>query len=178
MNDILTDLLQDGFFAAIAAVGFASISNPPRRAYPCCALLAAMGHAVRHGLMQEDLLGMHIIGASTLAAFCIGMLAVWLANIAKCPAETCFFPSLLPMIPGMYAYRTVEALAMCLYYQEEAIFNHWFYLLVFNGFTCTFIILGMVVGANIPIFLFKKISFKVTKQSSAIETANHHAAIL
>lgn len=163
MNDILTELFLDGFFAAIAAIGFASISNPPRQAYPCCAVLAAVGHAVRYGLMQPHLLGMHIIGASTLAAFSIGMLAVWLAKLAKCPAETCFFPALLPMIPGMYAYRTIEALTMCLYHQEETVFNHWLYMLTFNGFTCAFIILGMVVGANIPIFLFKKMSFKVTR---------------
>ena len=32
----------------MAAVGFASISNPPRRAYPCCAILAAVGHALRY----------------------------------------------------------------------------------------------------------------------------------
>lgn len=160
---IMTDLLQDGFFAAVAAIGFAAISNPPRRAYPCCALLAAVGHALRFGLMHNDLLSIHIIAASTLAAFSIGVLAVWLANLAKCPAETCFFPALLPMIPGMYAYRAVEALVMCLYHQEEEVFNHCLYLLAYNGFTCAFIILGLVVGANIPVFLFKKMSFKVTR---------------
>lgn len=159
----MTDLFQDGFFAAIAAIGFASISNPPRQAYACCAFLAAVGHAVRFGLMQDSLVGMHIIGASTLASFTIGLMAVWLAKMVKCPAETCFFPALLPMIPGMYAYRAIEALVMCLYYQEESVFDHSFYLLAYNGFTCAFIILGMVVGANIPIFLFKKMSFKVTR---------------
>lgn len=47
MMKLLTDLVQDGLFAAIAAIGFASISNPPRKTYPCCALLAAVGHAMR-----------------------------------------------------------------------------------------------------------------------------------
>lgn len=163
MSDIVINLLQDGFFAAIAAIGFASISNPPRQAYACCALLAAVGHAIRFALMQESFLHMHIIGASTLAAFSIGVLAVWLAIRVKCPAETCFFPALLPMIPGMYAYRAIEALVLCLYHQEESVFNHCLYLLTYNGFTCAFIILGMVVGANIPVFLFKKLSFKVTR---------------
>lgn len=161
--EIATALLLDGLFAAVAAIGFASISNPPRRAYPCCALLAAVGHAVRFGLMHNELLGMHIIAASTLAAFAIGLLAVRLAVAVKCPAETCFFPALLPMVPGMYAYRTVEALVMCLYVNEEAVFNHHLYLLAYNGLTCAFIILGMVVGANIPVFLLKKWSFRVTR---------------
>ena len=67
------------------------------------------------------------------------------------------------MIPGMYAYRTIEALVLCLYHKEEALFSHYLYLLTYNGFTCTFIILGMVIGATIPIFLFKKVSFQATR---------------
>ena len=102
-------LLQDGLFAAMASVGFASISNPPRRAYPCCALLAAVGHALRYFLMNNHAIAVHIILASSIAAFVIGILAVRLALVAKCPAETCFFPALLPMIPGMFAGILQEA---------------------------------------------------------------------
>jgi hypothetical protein len=32
-NDILINIFEDGFFAAIAAIGFSSISNTPRCAY-------------------------------------------------------------------------------------------------------------------------------------------------
>ena len=39
MMTYLFNILQDGFFAAIAAIGFASISNPPRQAYKYCASL-------------------------------------------------------------------------------------------------------------------------------------------
>lgn len=66
-----------------------------------------------------------------------------------------FFPALLPMIPGMYAYRTIEALLSCLYHTQEDVFGHYFYLLAYNGLTCLFIILGMVAGATVPVFLFK-----------------------
>ena len=93
----------------------------------------------------------------------IGILAVRLALVAKCPAETCFFPALLPMIPGMYAYRTVEALVLCLCHADEATFMHYLYLFAYNGFTCSMIVLGMVIGANIPIFLMKRLSFIATK---------------
>ena len=98
-----------------------------------------------------------------LVSLVIGVLTVFLAPRAKCPAETFSFPALLPMIPGMYAYRTIEALLLCLTNQEEHAFNHYFYLLSYNGLTCTFIILGMVVGATLPIFLFKNTSFKATR---------------
>lgn len=40
----ITEIIQDGAFAAIAAIGFAIISNPPRKAILISALLAAIGH--------------------------------------------------------------------------------------------------------------------------------------
>ena len=104
-----------------------------------------------------------IIPASAAASFAIGLLAVLFASRIKCPAEVCFFPALLPMIPGMYAYRTIEALLSCLYHTQEEAFSHYFYLFAFNGLTCAFIILGMVIGATIPIFLLKKLSFTATR---------------
>ena len=67
------------------------------------------------------------------------------------------------MIPGMYAYRTIEALLLCLTHSGETHFMHYLYLLTYNGLTCTFIILGMVIGATVPVFLFKKLSFTATR---------------
>ena len=99
-NEIFINVIEDGLFAAIAAIGFSSISNTPHRAYLTIALLAAAGHAIRYVLTMPEFGGMHIIAASTVAAFAIGLLAVLFASRIKCPAEVCFFPALLPMIPG------------------------------------------------------------------------------
>ena len=54
-NDIFVNIFEDGFFAAIAAIGFSSISNTPRRAYLTCALIAAIGHAIRYVLTLPEL---------------------------------------------------------------------------------------------------------------------------
>ena len=162
-NDFFVNIFEDGFFASIAAIGFSSISNTPRRAYLTCALIAAVGHAIRYMLTLPILGGVHIILASTVAAFAVGLFAVLFASRIKCPAEVCFFPALLPMIPGMYAYRTIEALLSCLYHTQEEVFVHYFYLFAYNGLTCTFIILGMVLGATVPVFLLKKLSFTATR---------------
>ena len=85
-NDIFVNIFEDGLFAAIAAIGFSSISNTPRRAYLTCALIAAIGHAIRYVLTMPDLCGVHIILASTVASFAIGMLAVLFASCIRCPA--------------------------------------------------------------------------------------------
>jgi uncharacterized membrane protein YjjB (DUF3815 family) len=109
--------------------------------------------------------GLHIVAASTIAAFVIGTLAVLLSPISKTPAETCLFPALLPMIPGIYAYKTFGGLVMCLIHTADGpeTFNYYFYQFASNGITCTFIIGGMVVGATLPIFMLKKISFQATR---------------
>lgn len=160
---MLLEFFQDALFAAIAAIGFAAISNPPRRAYLYCALIAAAGHSTRFILMNDTVLGMHIVLATTLASFLVGVLAVLFSPLVRTPAETCLFPSLLPMIPGIYAYRTFGGLVMCLYQGQEGGFSHYFYLFASNGLTCLFILLGMVIGATIPIFLLKNISFQATR---------------
>ena len=59
---IAVDILLDGLFAAVAAIGFGAISDPPVRAFPCIALLAAVGHALRLCLMRYA--GIHIATAS------------------------------------------------------------------------------------------------------------------
>lgn len=160
--DLTLQFFQDALFAAIAAIGFAAISRPPKKAYLWCALIAAIGHSTRFLLMRIPGSHVHIVIATTLAACVVGMLAVLISPRAKVPAETYLFPALLPMIPGMYAYRTFGALVMCLYGGEQT-FDHYFFLFASNGLTCFFILLGMVVGATLPIFLMPGISFRATR---------------
>ena len=157
------EILQDAFFAAVAAIGFAAISRPPRSAYLVCALIAAVGHSARMVMMADAWLSLHIVTATFLAAFLVGTLAVFFSPVAKTPAETCLFPSLLPMIPGIYAYRFFGGLAMCLLSTDPAGFERSFYLCASNGLTCLFILLAMVVGATVPIYIFKNISFQATR---------------
>lgn len=162
MQELAIELLQDAIFAALAAIGFSAISNPPRRAYAYCAVIAAAGHSLRFCLMQWA--GLHIVLASLFAALLTGILSVLISPRAKIPAETCLYPALLPMIPGIYAYKTFAALVMCVYYGGEKDFMHYFYLFANNGLTTFFILLAMVTGATIPMFALQKISFRATRQ--------------
>lgn len=160
---MILEILEDGLFAAIAAIGFAAISRPPKRAYLFCALLAAAGHSLRFILMDGQMLGAHIVVATTLASFAVGLLAVLLSPVARVPAETCLFPALLPMIPGIYAYRSFGGLAMCVLGNGRESYEYYFYQFSYNGMMCMFILVGMVLGATLPIFMFKKISFQATR---------------
>lgn len=159
---MFSQIFQDALFAAIAAIGFAAISRPPVRAYAYCSLIAAAGHSLRFVLMSSTM-SIHIILATFIAAFVIGMFAVFIASHAKFPAETCLFPALLPMIPGIYAYKAFGGLALCLFSDRQEDFIHSFYLFAYNGLTCCCILTCMVIGATMPIFIFKKVSFQATR---------------
>ena len=160
---MILEFLQDALFAAVAAIGFAAISCPPKQAYPYCALIAAISHSFRFLLMQNAYFQLHIVVATTFASLLTGVLAVMLSSRPRVPAETFLYPSLLPMIPGIYAYKTFGALVMCLYHGTENAFGHYFYLFTSNGMTCFFILTGMAIGATVPIFLMKRISFQATR---------------
>lgn len=160
---MITEILQDAFFAAIAAIGFTAISRPPVRAYFYCTVIAAVGHSIRFVLMNPQLGDSNIIISSFVAALFVGILAVFISPVAHMPAETCFFPALLPMIPGIYAYKCFGGLAKCLLTSGEETFNHYFYLFASNGVTCVAVISGMTLGATLPVFIFKKISFQATR---------------
>ncbi|MCM1164337.1 MAG: threonine/serine exporter family protein [Muribaculaceae bacterium] len=159
---MIIEIFQDALFSAIAAIGFAAISRPPRTAYLYCAFIAAVGHSLRFLLLNYDT-GMHIIPATLIASFVIGILAVVVSPLSKIPAETYLFPSLLPMVPGVYAYKTFAGLAMCLFSESPEAFDHNFYLFGYNAITCGCILLCMVTGAVSPIFMLKKISFQATR---------------
>lgn len=159
---MFVQILQDALFSAIAAIGFAAISRPPHKAYLYCALIAAVGHSLRYILMNTQI-GMHIIPATFIAAFVIGVAAVFVSPLSRIPAETYLFPSLLPMIPGIYAYKTFAGLAKCIFSTGQESFNHSFFLFGYNAGTCLCILLCMVIGSVIPIFMLKKISFQATR---------------
>jgi len=155
-------LLIDGALAAVAAIGFAVISNPSRKAVAVSALLAAVGHALRFALIHSA--GLEIWLATFFAASCIGLLSILFARIIHCPAEVFSFPSLLPMIPGMFAYRAI--LGLIKFMQSADMVKKQAFIMDFfhNGLTTVFILFALVVGVSLPVLFFPKLSFSVTRK--------------
>ncbi|MDE6396402.1 MAG: threonine/serine exporter family protein, partial [Muribaculaceae bacterium] len=103
----------------------------------------------------------------------IGLLAVIIAPRAKVPPETFSFPSLLPMIPGVYGYKCIQAIVMLVVTKEEHAFDHYCYLAISNGVTFIFVIIAMVVGQMIPILTFKHVSFSSTRHAVLVGLHHH-----
>ena len=161
MPEMLRLILVDGLLAAIAAIGFAVISNPSRKAIFVSALLAAVGHALRFALIKS---GLEISLATFVAATCIGLLSILFARIIHCPAEVFSFPSLLPMIPGLFAYRTILGLIRFMQNSDTIKSQEYLMNIFHNGLTTLFILLALVIGVSLPVLFFPKYSFSVTRK--------------
>lgn len=159
--EFIESVLLDGVFAAIAATGFAVISNPPRKAVLISAFMAAVGHGLRFYLLKGG--SLDIATASFLAAFAIGLLSIFFAKLIHCPAEVFSFPSLLPMIPGMFAYKTILAIMKFLQSRDEMMAMSNLLDIFKNGITTVLVLFALVIGAAIPLFIFYKQSFQMTR---------------
>ena len=143
---IVTDILLDGLFAAVAAIGFGAISDPPMRAFPRIALLAAT--------------------ASLFAAFAIGMGSLWLGRGVRCPMTCLYIPALLPMVPGIYAYKTVFSLIMFLQSLDRADEGMRYMQQFFLNATVSLSVIALLAaGATLPIFIFKRRAFSMTRRT-------------
>lgn len=159
--EFLESIVYDGLFAAVAATGFAVISNPPRKAVVISAFMAAVGHGLRFYLMKGGTLD--IATSSFIAAFVIGLMSIFFAKLIHCPAEVFSFPSLLPMIPGMFAYKTILAMMKFLQGRDEMMAMSNLLEIFRNGLTTVLVLFALVVGAAIPLFIFYKQSFQMTR---------------
>lgn len=156
-------IIYDGLFAAVAAIGFAIISNPPRKALAIAAFLAAVGHGLRYYLLHSDLFNVDIATASFFAAIAIGLLSIPFAKYVHCPAEVFSFPALLPMIPGMFAYKSILFLTKFMQSKDQTASFQYIEQFFRNGITTIFVLFALVVGVAIPIFLFHRQSFSSTR---------------
>lgn len=160
---IAVDILFDGVFAAVAAIGFGAISDPPVRAFPYIALLAAVGHALRFCLMSYA--GIDIATASLCAAVVIGFGSLWLGRGIRCPMTVLYIPALLPMVPGIYAYKTVFALIMFLQSLNDPGQGLEYMQQFFLNATVSFsVIILLAAGATLPIFIFNRRAFSLTRR--------------
>lgn len=166
---IAVDILVDGLFAAVAAVGFGAISDPPMRAFPYIAVLAAAGHALRFCLMTY--VGLDISTSTLCASILIGLGSLWLGGRIYCPTTVLSIPALLPMVPGIYAYKTVFALIMLMQHTSDSeIARHYMDAFLLNATIAFSVIFMLAVGSTIPIVLFSRRAFSLTRRRNYPET--------
>lgn len=155
----MSAFLIDIIFAAIAGFGFSYANKPPKKILIFCALLGGFGYALR-----LVFLGFLSYTASTfISAIFVGFFAVFIAKKVKTPIEVLSFPSLLPMIPGLFAYKAMLSIFLFIQADEESKKAHYLIEIFDYGITAISSIFALAVGISIVILFFYEESFTMTR---------------
>ena len=104
------------------------------------------------------------------AALLIGIGSLLLGGRIHCPMTVLFIPALLPMIPGMYAYKTVFSMIMFMQNLDDPSAAGYLAAIVRNGFVTFSVIFMLAAGAAAPIFLFNKRAHSLTRNKKQIRS--------
>ena len=107
MSTLLPLLINDAFWSAVAALGFAILFNVPRHSLIGCMLAGASGHALRTLCMQ---LGLTLELGTLIGATAVGFMAVELGRRLHVPRLIFNASGVIPMVPGVLAYQTMLGL--------------------------------------------------------------------
>lgn len=170
-NSLLLSFILDFCFAFVAGFGFAYGLNPLKRTLLWSALFAGLGYDIRLALMQIPVFS--FVGASFCASLCISLLAIVVAKRVKTPIEVIVFPSLLPMFPGSYGYKSI--LSLLTFVQQTNDKTRLEYLFIFfDNFTIMFSVsLALVAGTLIVLSIFYEQSFMMTRGIKKFSVRDH-----
>lgn len=98
----IIEITVKGFFAGLAAIGFAILFNVPKRCLLPIWILGFVGGFIKYYALSNNL---HIVSASFIAAIIIGILSVPIARKWYSPPLIFSIAAVIPMVPGAYAYN-------------------------------------------------------------------------
>ena len=140
-------LIQKGGWAAVATVGFSVLFSVPKYALPYCALIGALGYALRTMLMTG---GMGMVLATLGAALLIGVLATILAQRFAVSGTLFAVGPAIPLVPGSYAYKAVMGMVMAANASELEPHGELLLTALDNGLKATLTILFLSLGIALP----------------------------
>lgn len=161
--DILM-FLEKGIWFGFAALGFAVLFNVPQRALLIVWLIGAAGGITKLLLMQGSI---GIVIATFAGASLVGILSVYAAHNKHAPPLVFSIPSVIPMIPGAFAYRMMLGLMKL---SATAVSNESYYQTLAettsNGLKTLFILMALAVGVAIPMLVSRKETIKKIRHKS------------
>lgn len=163
MSDLFQHILIDIIFCLIAGYGFAYVCFPPKNTLKYTAILAAIAYTIRSLLIASGFF--NLAGGSFVASFIMGILAMSVAKKLKTPVEVIVFPSLLPMLPGIYAFKSILSILIFFKTSQQAQQIRITYLLAFfdNLITTISVSLALVSGIIVTLMIFYEQSFMMTR---------------
>ena len=151
--EMFLPLIINAFWSGLAALGFGILFKIPKRVILTVFFLGFLGGLVKFSVLYQH---KNVATASFLASLSIGVLAFLLAKRVAKPTVVFIIPSIIPMIPGYFAYQVILNIHKFIFYHDSSsntdILNHIFY----NGFMTLIILFAISIGVSLPMLIVGK----------------------
>jgi len=164
MSEVI-GILFKAFWVGCAAFGFGILFNVQRKYLAMVWIGGAIAGLIKFGVLLY--ISSSIILATFLAALVMGIYSVIISHIVHVPPLILAIPPVIPLVPGVFAYRTMFGLIK-LTGNVDAEFSRTLSETVRNGALTLFIIMSFTIGVIIPYEIGKDISKKINKKKSVI----------
>ena len=155
-------ILEKFFWCGFAALGFAVLFNVPPRTLFLIAVLGATGGMTKFILLS--FFGLSIVISSLCGAIVIGILSIPFAYYKHAPPLIFYTPAIIPMIPGIFAYKMMIGLVKLTGDPHTALYQQALAETVNNFLKVLFVIMSLSVGVIIPMLITRKESVKELKR--------------
>jgi len=149
-------ILSKAFWSGWAALGFGILFNVPPRTLFALWIGGAIGVMIKFSLLQ---MSVSVVLASFIGASVVGILSIPIAHARHVPPMIFAIPSVIPLIPGVFAYRTMLGLIK-LTGTIGTDYNTILSDTINNGAKTLFIIMSLAIGVAIPMHVMRKESAK------------------
>jgi uncharacterized membrane protein YjjB (DUF3815 family) len=102
----------------------------------------------------------NVIVCSFSGAILIGFLSITFAHNKHAPPPVFAIPAVIPMVPGIFAYRMMLGLINLAGNIDQATYSHVLAETVHNGLIVMFILMSLATGVGIPMLIARKDSAK------------------
>jgi uncharacterized membrane protein YjjB (DUF3815 family) len=156
-------VLQKSIWCGVAAVGFGILFNVPRRTLWIIGLMGMAGGATKFTVLLFE---NGIVVASLLAAILVGFLSIPAAHSKHSPPMIFAIPSVIPMVPGAFAYRTMLGLINLTGNISTETYSTLIQETINNGLKTLFVLMSLAVGVFFPMLISRRETIKQIRTKS------------
>lgn len=150
-------ILEKCLWFGFAGMGFGVLFNVPRRTMFTIWIMAYMGGIVKLLLLHYN---QPIVLACLCAAILVGMISIPFAHLRHVPPFVISIPGVIPMVPGIFAYRMVLGFIKLTGDPKLPNYHQVLSETVNNGLKTMLILMSLALGTVMPMLITRQKSAK------------------